>query len=90
MEKILDFEPVVIPKNSFEQLRLSLAEYEGHQYVDVRVYFLNDDGEFVPTRKGVTVSPKKWGLFKAGIEELEQHMFEEGLLPGTSEAPSRG
>ncbi len=48
-----------IPRNETEVLRVSAEEYKGRKYVDVRVYFANDEGEWKPTKKGVTIQPEK-------------------------------
>jgi hypothetical protein len=74
-------EPIIIPKNSTERLQSSLAEYEGHRYADLRVHYRNDDDEFVPTRKGITVSPARWPVFREAVDALEARMRAEGLLP---------
>ena len=73
--------PIIVPKNSIEQLQLSLSEYEGHRYADLRVYYRNDDDEFVPTRKGITVSPARWRAFREAVDELESRMQAKVLLP---------
>lgn len=57
-------------KNSVEKVRVSLAEYRGHKLVDIRVYYKNDDNEFLPSRKGISLPldlfPELWkGLEKA-------------------------
>ncbi len=48
-----------IPRTETEVLRVSTEEYKGRKYVDVRVYFANDEGEWKPTKKGVTIYPEK-------------------------------
>ena len=48
-----------IPRNETEVLRVSTAEFKGRKYVDVRVYFESDQGEWKPTKKGVTIQPDK-------------------------------
>ena len=73
-------EPIIILKNSTERLQFSLAEYEGHRYADLRVHYRTDSDEFVPTRKGITVSPARWPAFREAVEALERQMEEEGLL----------
>ncbi len=44
------------PKNPLEEVRASLTIYRGKQYVDLRIYYKGDDGEFHPSKKGLTVS----------------------------------
>ena len=39
-------------------VRVSLTEFKGRQYVEVRTYYMADDGEWKPTRKGITLSPE--------------------------------
>ena len=39
-------------------VRVSLSEFKGRQYVNVRIYYMNDEGEWKPTRKGITLSPE--------------------------------
>ncbi len=48
-----------IARNETEVLRVSAEEYKGRKYVDVRIYFENDEGEWKPTKKGVTIQPEK-------------------------------
>jgi len=45
-----------IQKNTTEKIRVSLSEYKGHKFIDVRVYFEDDTGEWRPTKKGVAIS----------------------------------
>jgi hypothetical protein len=44
----------IFEKNEKEQIRISLNEYHGIEYIDIRLFFLSDDG-FRPTKKGVTI-----------------------------------
>ncbi len=48
-----------IQKNATENIRISKESYKGKEYVDIRIYFQNDEGEWKPTKKGVTLSPEK-------------------------------
>lgn len=45
-----------IVKNKTETLIVSLDEFKGKDYANVRVFFKNDDGELCPTKKGVTLT----------------------------------
>ena len=49
---------IEIQKNSREVLRISESEYEGHKFVDLRVWY-NDNGEMKPTKKGISFNPSK-------------------------------
>lgn len=43
-----------IPRNGGEELRLSLSEYKGHSFLNLRIWF-NAGGEMRPGKQGVTV-----------------------------------
>lgn len=58
-----------IPKNSREEVRVSVEEYLGHRYLDVRQYHVTADGA-VATRKGVTVPLAKLDDFAAAVAEV--------------------
>lgn len=47
-----------IIKNETEKLVIAEKEYKGRKYIDMRIYFLGDSGDYIPTKKGVTFSPK--------------------------------
>ena len=49
-----------IPVHAFartarEEIRISLNEYRGFEYIDIRVFYRGEDG-FRPSKKGVTIS----------------------------------
>ena len=44
------------PKNPLEEIRISLTVYKKKQYLDLRVYYKGDDGEYHPSKKGLTLS----------------------------------
>lgn len=58
-----------------DQVRVSLSEFHGRQYIDVRVFFMADDGEWKPTKKGLTLAPDLMRdvheAIGKGLDELE-------------------
>ena len=72
--------PIIVPKNSANQLQLSRRKYEGYRYADLRVHFRNDADEFVPTRKGLTIKPATWPDFVEVVFELDRQLRAEGLV----------
>ncbi|WP_243611641.1 transcriptional coactivator p15/PC4 family protein [Shimia aestuarii] len=44
-----------IPKNSNEEIRVSLDEFRGHQLLNVRVWYRAEDDEMRPGRQGIAV-----------------------------------
>jgi hypothetical protein len=45
-----------IGKGPKQCIRIGVEEYQGHQYIDVRTYFQNEEGAWVATKKGVTMN----------------------------------
>ncbi len=52
-----------IERNDTERLRVEASNYKGSDFISVRIYYLADNGEWRPTKKGITVKPDK-------VEEL--------------------
>lgn len=60
-----------IQKNSLERIRIQKTEYKGKEYIDMRVFYQDKNGNWKPSPKGITFSP---GLLKdiiAGLRELQ-------------------
>lgn len=45
-----------IPKNSNEEILVSLDNFQGHDLLNMRVWFRASDGEMRPGRKGLSVN----------------------------------
>ena len=50
---------IEIAKNSREVFRVSLDEFQGHQMLNVRVWYRRDDDELRPGRQGIAVKAEK-------------------------------
>lgn len=59
-----------IERNDLEVVRVEKREFKGHEFVDIRIYYQNDSGEWKPTKKGVTLNPDK-------IDELVEALKKE-------------
>lgn len=70
-----------LPKNARETIFLSLSEFKGRHLVDIRVHVPgNEDGEWVPTRKGVSLAVGLYPQFKQALTELEEALVDQGFL----------
>ncbi len=49
---------IKIQKNKNNYLLIEQREYEGNPYIDVREFYDNEDGESMPTKRGITFNPK--------------------------------
>ena len=56
----------IIEKNATQQIRINLNEYKDHQYIDIRTFYCFD-GEFKPSKKGVTLPPELYPELLQGI-----------------------
>jgi len=57
----------ILQKNAMEQVRIWREPYKGHDLVHMRLFFQNDSGEWLPTRKGLVLRPE---LAKQAAEVL--------------------
>ena len=56
-----------------DELHVAVKTYEGHRFIDIRTYFENrESAELLPTRKGVTISPKKLPELIAALQEAQK------------------
>ena len=69
-----------IEKNPDEEIRISLREYRGHSFVDIRTYWRPADGEPGPTKKGVTFNPEFYPEFKRAMVALEEALIKKKLV----------
>jgi len=67
-------------KNATEVIRFSLTEYRGRKLVDVRVYYSDDEGQYRPTKKGVSLSVDRYVDFKRAMLALEKLLLDRNLL----------
>ena len=47
----------VVEKSSIDQIRVAIRFFENKRYIDVRTFTKDDRGQFVPTKKGITLQP---------------------------------
>ena len=61
-----------------EQLRISVSEYKGRSYFNLRIYYTTDDGAtWLPTKKGVTFAPDQLDILADAIEEAKKEFMAE-------------
>jgi len=81
-------------RNATEEVRATLRTYRGRQYMDVRIYYLDDAGEFKPTKKGINLSVELLGELTRMMENLAKAVQADaaaaGSAPGTPPTPAAG
>jgi len=63
-----------VSKTSVEEIRVALREFRGRCYLDVRTYYFGDDGEWHPTKKGVTVGVAGFQEFYALVKKASREL----------------
>jgi hypothetical protein len=69
-----------LPKNAREVIHFRLAEFKGHQFVDLRIYTKEDGKDPAPTKKGLAVSPQLWPQFRQALDLVEAELVSQGWL----------
>lgn len=70
-----------IPKNTLDEVRVSLSEYKGHHYLDIRVFTeLDGKPEKGPTKKGITLRPELLGELREALAKAETAAREMRLI----------
>jgi hypothetical protein len=56
-----------VQKNNTERLRVSVSEYRGRMFVDLRTWYVGKDGEYQPSNKGVAIRPSQVAEIVQGL-----------------------
>ena len=69
-----------IQKSSTEKIVVSLSEWNGSGYVDIRLYYDASGGqntEWKPTKKGITIKPEFLKDLREGIDLAISELLRE-------------
>lgn len=72
------------------ELRATLSEFQGHAFIDLRIWICGTDGGWYPTRKGVSVRLKEANDVAAAIAEGLRISNLSQPQAGPQRAGSRG
>jgi len=64
-------------RNATEEVRATLRTYRGRQYVDLRIYYQDDAGEYKPTKKGINLSVELLGDLTRMVDKLAKAVEAE-------------
>ena len=62
------------PKKEKEEIRFSVREFQKHMYFEARLFFQNDNGDWLPTKKGLTLSIGHYGEFRKGVNKIGENV----------------
>lgn len=74
-------------RNPTEEVRATLKEFRGKRYLDLRIYYQDEAGEWKPTRKGVSLSTDFMPELKEAVMSLERALKVEDEEGADEEAP---
>jgi hypothetical protein len=60
-----------IAKNKSETIVVSEKEFRGNSYIDIRVFYRDENEELKPTKKGVMIKKDILPEFKEAINSIE-------------------
>ncbi len=60
----------VVQKSATLQLRGEVSEHEGREFVNIREWFKNKEGDYLPSKKGITVPLAHIAEFANGVSYL--------------------
>lgn len=63
-------------RNPTEEVRAGIKEFKGRNYIDIRIYYLDDKEEWKPTRKGISLSTEYMPQLKQAVEAVERELAE--------------
>lgn len=67
-----------IQRSDTEQLQISVSEYKGRSYLNMRIFYTTDGGSsWLPTKKGVTFAPDQLDLLEEAIQEARKEFMTE-------------
>ena len=67
-----------IERSETEQLQISVSEYKGRSYLNMRIFYTTDEGAtWLPTKKGVTFAPDQLDILEEAIQAARQEFMEE-------------
>ena len=64
-----------------EEVRVSLREFNGAKFLDIRVYAKpGDSDKYMPTKKGVAFAPRLLPKLRDALYLADKALSEEGIL----------
>ena len=69
-----------IEKNKLEEIRVSLAAFNGYDLANLRVFYRTDDGDMRPGKAGLAFRLEKLPAVIQALNDLEAEARRSGLL----------
>ena len=63
-----------VEKSDTEKIVFSLNSFKGADYLHIRVYFQAENDEWLPTKKGVSISAQRIEEIYEGVSKLRERV----------------
>jgi Transcriptional Coactivator p15 (PC4) len=73
-------------KNTVELVKVSWEKYKGSRFIDIRAYFQNKDGEWLPTKKGIAIPKDKLESLIGLLRSAQKDSSEKVNFPTSTRA----
>ena len=60
-----------------DKIIIALKEFKGKEYVDIRTHFESNEGDWIPTKKGITLSPDSLDEMIEILKNAKQKVSEK-------------
>ena len=68
-------------KNKFQEIRIGIREFKGHDLIDIRTWTMTQGTEeMVPTAKGVSINIHLTEESRKSIDEVEKVLKENSMI----------
>ncbi|MBW2260484.1 MAG: transcriptional coactivator p15/PC4 family protein [Deltaproteobacteria bacterium] len=57
-----------------EEVRATVREYRGRTYIDLRIYYMDNSGEWRPTRKGIALSTEFLTDLRTCVNKFDEEL----------------
>ncbi|KAG2466550.1 SUB1 regulator of transcription b [Polypterus senegalus] len=51
---------------------VSVRDFKGRVLIDIREYWMDQEGEMKPGKKGISLNPEQWNQLKEQISEIDE------------------
>ncbi len=68
-------------KNSKEEVRVSVDDFRGRKIINIRVYYRNEAGDWLPGKQGVALSVDRYRNLVDSVLQLGEWLESKQLLP---------
>ena len=68
-----------IEKKPGEIIRIEKREFKGYDFIDIRVYFKNDNDQWQATKKGISIPPHLLMPVITGLKQLVEGGGEKDM-----------